>query len=186
MVYNSTATNPDPQLIDDDEYDPFDDFTLVPYDNMTLYTDPVTSIELTVVMDNLGDGANYAFFNNITYVAPKVPSLYTVLNSGASASDARIYGEYTHSFVLGYQEVIEIVVNNADPGRHPFHLHGHNFQVVARSDEDAGDYVPGNETFPDIPMRRDTIMAYGGGHVVVRFISDNRELSFIQFSKSHD
>lgn len=153
---------------------------------MTLYTDPVTSIELTVVMDNLGDGANYAFFNNITYVAPKVPSLYTVLNSGASASDARIYGEYTHSFVLGYREVIEIVVNNADPGRHPFHLHGHNFQVVARSDEDAGDYVPGNETFPDIPMRRDTVMAYGGGHVVVRFVSDNRKLSFTQISKSHD
>lgn len=53
-----------------------------------------------------------AFFNNITYVSPKVPTLYTVMSSGDDATNAAVYGEFTHSFVLDYEQTIEIVVNN--------------------------------------------------------------------------
>src|SRR4051794_447128 len=81
-----------------------------------------------------------AFFNNITYVAPKVPTLFTALTSGDAASDSVVYGEYTHPFVLEKDQVVEIIVNNIDPGKHPFHLHGHNFQSVWRSAEEAGTF----------------------------------------------
>lgn len=57
LVYDSNATLPDAALIDDFEAT-FDDFTLVPYDQEPLMTDPDQSIELVVVMDNLDDGAN--------------------------------------------------------------------------------------------------------------------------------
>ena len=173
LVYDTSLPMPTPALLAD-SFNPFDDIELVPYDNVPLYTDPSQQITLDVVMDNLNDGANYAFFNNITYVSPKVPTLYSVLSSGPSlATNPTIYGSHTNAFVLSHNEVVEIVVNNHDPGKHPFHLHGHAFQAIARGDDDSGDYDPSNVTLPDVPMRRDTFMVRPNGHVVLRFRSDN-------------
>ena len=127
-------------------------------------------------MNDLGDGANYAFFNNITYVPPKVPTLYTALTTGETALNPYIYGPNTNAFVLKKNDVIEIVLNNNDTGKHPFHLHGHNFQAIARSNDNEGNYV-GNETFPAIPMRRDTFMVRPQGNFVIRFRADNPDMS---------
>lgn len=68
------------------------------------------------------DFATSAFFNDITYVSPKVPTLYTAMSAGELATNPAVYGYNTHSFVLGHNQVIEIVLNNLDPGKHPFHL----------------------------------------------------------------
>lgn len=113
-----------------------------------------------------------AFFNDVTYVEPKVPTLYTVLSTGNNATDSRIYGSNTNSFILAKDEVVEIILNNNDPGKHPFHLHGHAFQAIVRSEEEAGAYVA-NETFPQTPMRRDTILVRPNGNIVLRFKADN-------------
>ncbi|KAL8870239.1 MAG: hypothetical protein Q9174_003670 [Haloplaca sp. 1 TL-2023] len=123
-------------------------------------------------MDNLGDGANYAFFNDISYTRPVVPTLYSALTTGDLATNPAIYGENTNVFVLENGQVVEIVVNNMDPGKHPFHLHGHAFQTVVRSAEEAGVYV-GNETLREVPMRRDTVLVRPNGNVVLRFRADN-------------
>jgi len=56
LVYDDAKANPDPALVD--ELDPFDDMTLVPYDNQTIFGEPDQTVELNVIMDNLGDGAN--------------------------------------------------------------------------------------------------------------------------------
>jgi iron transport multicopper oxidase len=48
----------------------------VPYDKEALFDKVDHSITLDLKMDVLNDGANYAFFNDITYVSPKVPTLY--------------------------------------------------------------------------------------------------------------
>ncbi|KAI9734192.1 MAG: hypothetical protein M1818_006601 [Claussenomyces sp. TS43310] len=172
LVYDAVKDLPDPAFLD--ELDEFDDMNLVPYDKQTLLEDPDQSIELTVIMDNLGDGANYAFFNNISYVAPKVPTLYTALSAGILATDPAVYGEYSQPFVLGKGQVIEIVVNNDDTGKHPFHLHGHNFQSIARSDDNAGFYNASDPpNFPVTPMRRDTLVLKPQGYMVLRFRADN-------------
>ncbi len=54
LVYDETKPNPDPILVN--ELEPFDDFTLVPYDKMALLPEPDQQITLDVTMDNLGDG----------------------------------------------------------------------------------------------------------------------------------
>lgn len=113
-----------------------------------------------------------AFFNDITYVPPKVPTLYTALSTGGLANNAAVYGVNAHAYVLKKNQVIEIVLNSDDPGKHPFHLHGHAFQAVVRSDEDAGFYA-NNGTFPEVPMRRDTFLVRPNGHIVLRFRADN-------------
>ena len=71
---------------------------------------------------------------------------------------------------------MEIILNNDDPGKHPFHLHGHAFQVVARSEEEAGAFDANNSTqtaFATTPMRRDTVLVRPNGHIVLRFQSNN-------------
>ena len=130
------------------------------------------SFNLDVRMDNLGDGLNYAFFNNQTYTRPLVPTLYTALTSDALATNTAIYGSNTNAFILQKNDVVEIILNNNDKGRHPFHLHGHAFQAVVRSDQGAGQFI-GNETFPAVPMKRDTFMAPPNGNIVLRFRADN-------------
>src|SRR5690606_26678788 len=133
---------------------------------------PIKSFALEVAMDNLGDGANYAFFNSITYLAPKVPTLFTALTTGKEATNPEIYGAHTNAMILEQGEIVEIVLNNADPGKHPFHLHGHNFQVVYRSEEEAGVYNVSSvdeNTWAKSPMRRDVVLAPPNGNVVLRF-----------------
>lgn len=175
LSYDKSKENPAPAPVYD--LTPFDDVTLEAYDGMELLPEPDHNVQLDVIMNNLGNGANYAFFNNITYTFPKVPTLYSVLSSGNMATDPAVYGEYTHPFVLKKNEIVQIVVNNLDTGRHPFHLHGHNFQAIYRSNESAGTWEDGGgasgKTFPKVPMRRDTMVLYPTGNMVLRFKADN-------------
>ncbi|KAH8896709.1 iron transport multicopper oxidase FET3 [Thozetella sp. PMI_491] len=174
LVYDEQKPLPDPAGLEDPEW--FDDFDLVPFDRQELLEHVDHSLTLEVKMDNLGDGANYAFFNDKTYVGPKVPSLYSALTvGGPNATYPRVYGSSTSAHVLKHNDVVEIVLNNLDDGKHPFHLHGHNFQVVYRSDEDGGLYDEDayDVVFPRIPMRRDTVFVEGNGNFVIRFRADN-------------
>ncbi|OAP56204.1 hypothetical protein AYL99_09383 [Fonsecaea erecta] len=176
LVYDADKPLPKPKFID--EFEPFDDMELIPTDGEELLEDPDLVVQLDVAMDNLGDGANYAFFSGITYVRPKVPSLYTALTTGDLAADPTVYGVNTHPYVLGHNQVVEIVLNNQDPGKHPFHLHGHAFQAIVRGEEESGDYdanavMDGSLVLPRRPMRRDTLLVRPNGHIVMRFRSDN-------------
>ncbi|ANB12409.1 ferroxidase FET3 [Sugiyamaella lignohabitans] len=160
-----------------DDLDAFDDSTLIPYDHQELLPDPDYEITVNVSMNNLLNGINYAFFNNITYTAPKVPTLFTVMSANESVvEDDAIYGDFTHTFVLKHNEVVQLVVNNNDGGSHPFHLHGHTFQVLSRSPEydDFTPFDPNNHTdFNDPPIRRDVLVAHPNGNFVIRFAANN-------------
>ncbi|EFW18765.1 iron transport multicopper oxidase FET3 [Coccidioides posadasii str. Silveira] len=58
--------------------------------------------------------------------------------------------------------------------KHPFHLHGHNFQTIYRSPKDGRPFDTSiNPTFPKVPMRRDTILVNANGNAVLRFKADN-------------
>ncbi|CAH6719736.1 iron transport multicopper oxidase Fet3p [[Candida] jaroonii] len=178
IVYDSDKDLPGQYYVDSlDNF--FDDFTLQPTNNETLFDDPDYKITVDVAMDNLGNGINYAFFNNITYTYPKVPTLMSVLSGGDDASDVSIYGSNTNSHVLQHNDVIDIVVNNLDTGKHPFHLHGHVFQVIARGEpvDDADppvafDYDNHTE-FPEIPMQRDVVYVNPQSYIVLRFKADH-------------
>ncbi|KAL1626493.1 hypothetical protein SLS56_006804 [Neofusicoccum ribis] len=172
LVYSDSADKPAAATID--EFDPYDDFGLVPTDGLELYEEADYTITLDLTMDNLGDGANYAFFNGITYTKPKVPTIFSVLTTGSAASNATVYGTDTNPFVLNHGDIIDIVLNNDDTGKHPFHLHGHAFQVIHRSDDDAGHYDASNHSaFPSVPARRDTVLVRPSGNFVIRFKADN-------------
>ncbi|KAL4886526.1 Cupredoxin [Aspergillus karnatakaensis] len=188
LEYNPTADHPQAIMPVDTSTDllPFDDITLTPHDRTPLLSNPDLVIEVTALMDNLADGAGYSFFNNISYTRPKVPTLYTVLSSGDLATTPTVYGEYTHPFILSKNQVVELILNNGDTGAHPFHLHGHNFQLVSRypsyaegffkyaDSDDPVTYNPSNHSaFPQFPARRDTFVVPPQGYFVIRFRADN-------------
>ena len=105
-----------------------------------------------------------------------MPTLYTILTGGSAVNSVDIYGNNTNAFILQKGDVVEIQLNNLDTGKHPFHLHGHNFQVLARADDNAGEYDPTNATenqFPSAPVRRDTLLVRPLSYFVVRFRADN-------------
>ncbi|KAM9926416.1 hypothetical protein OXX59_003254 [Metschnikowia pulcherrima] len=177
ITYNTSAPTPEQYMVDSiDEY--LDDFFLVPESGEELLADSDLLVTLDVAMDNLGNGVNYAFFNNITYTTPKVPILATALSSGEFATNSYIYGN-VHAIVLGKDDIIDIAVNNLDTGKHPFHLHGHTFQVIERGasvdDEDPPvAYDPENhEEWPEHPMVRDTVYVNPQSYMVLRFKADN-------------
>ena len=56
LVYDAAKPLPEPATVD--EFDPFDDFVLVPQDGGKLWDKVDQSIVLNFHMGNLGDGAN--------------------------------------------------------------------------------------------------------------------------------
>lgn len=74
------------EISDSSEIYPFDDIKLVPHARVELYKNPTKTVEVTVMMENLDNGDGYALLNNITYIAPKVPTLYTVKYAGGSGN----------------------------------------------------------------------------------------------------
>lgn len=188
LEYDANAPHPQAVMPVDDSTKlyPFDDMDLTPYDRMPLLPEPDLTINVTVSMEQLGDGSGYAFFNNISYVKPQVPTLYTALSSGKLATNPSIYGESTNPFVLEHNQVVDLILNNNDTGSHAFHMHGHNFQLINRFPaygkhffdyEDSDDpvtYDPSNHTaFPGTPARRDTFVVPPQGYFVIRFVADN-------------
>ena len=123
--------------------------------------------------------------NNITYVEPKVPSLYTALSVGKDATNPIVYGHAANAHVVDYNEIVEVVVNNFDSGGHPLHLHGHNFQIVQRSAANAGVYGGTPINPPSTPIRRDVVKVNAGGYVTFRFIANNPDKYPDPFASKH-
>lgn len=180
VIYNSSAPMPTEYVVTDDIWTEYlDDFYLQPLTKEELYEDYDYQINIAVIMDNLINGINYAFFNNVTYTAPKVPTLGTVLSAGNYSTNDVIYGTNTNTFVLSKDEVVEIVLNNNDTGKHPFHLHGHVFQAIERGPDqtNADGPINYNESAPydppAYPMRRDTFYTLPQSYFRIRFKANN-------------
>lgn len=176
IVYDEEADLPEEYTVD--ELDFFDDFYLQPLSGEPLMDEADYAVTIDVAMDNLGNGVNYAFFNNVTFTNPKVPVLSTALSTGDYATNSYVYGN-TNAFVLQKDDIVDIRLNNLDTGKHPFHLHGHVFQLIERgaSVDDADppvEFDPSNHTdYPEIPMIRDTVYVNPQSYIVMRFKADN-------------
>jgi iron transport multicopper oxidase len=111
--------------------------------------------------------------NGNTYLDQKVPTLLTAISAPQDLKlNPVIYGVNSNSFAVKSGDVVEVVINNHTPGGHPWHLHGHQFQVVARGAANSqGTYNP--STADPLPMKRDVAGVVAGGYVVFRFKADN-------------
>ncbi|KAL8719660.1 MAG: hypothetical protein Q9225_003357 [Loekoesia sp. 1 TL-2023] len=156
-------------------FDFFDDMSLVPSDHQPLL-EPVThQIKMDTGWANM-NGVSRATINNSTYLTQKVPSLYTALTVPSRyTSNPLIYG-HVNPYVIKSGDIVEIILNNINPlhnNLHPWHLHGHSFQVLQRSDPNTGAFTNYSNNIAQFPLKRDTIMVNINSHVVIRFRADN-------------
>lgn len=171
LVYDKAKPLPPPVVLH--EFDFFDDVALKPADDGALLG-PVDHRIVLDMQDANITGTPRFNINNITYLAQKVPSLYTALSVGKYNTNPLVYGHNTNPYILKYNEVVEVVVNNLHHNLHPMHLHGHQFQVVERSFPDTGSW-PGSylANVSSTPVRRDTVMLNKNGWAVLRFRANN-------------
>ncbi|KAI1167775.1 Cupredoxin [Nemania serpens] len=154
-----------------EKFYPPDDMSLVPFDNQTAFG-PVTK-RWILTFDYCHDVNDYprACFNGETFINQKVPTLYSAMSLGDNNTEVSAYGQ-VGAFTVGYNEVLEIVINNRDTAIHPFHLHGHQFQIIERPRSNRGSW---NSTgpAPQTPVRRDTVAVFANSYVVLRILANN-------------
>ncbi|OLY84888.1 Iron transport multicopper oxidase fio1 [Smittium mucronatum] len=154
-------------------WDTVEDTSLVPIEEQ-YYQEP--SQEFTLISDimQLDDGAPHGLINGVTYRMPKVPILMTMLTTGEDAANPLVYGPRSNAFVTDFNVTIRVIIENVHLDAHPFHLHGHKFQILTAGPGSFIDSNGVNITSPDWnPVRRDVVLVPGTGHAVIQFLADN-------------
>lgn len=132
-----------------------DDMSLIPVSRESILEPVDQSIPLHVDFAVFKDGRNHGAFNDKAWQIPDgIPTLYSARSLRADLKrDVQQYGN-ARAILLDHMNVIQLVIYNWDTGSHPFHLHGHVFQVVGRG--------PVTDSEPSVqarvnPVRRDTV-----------------------------
>jgi iron transport multicopper oxidase len=176
--YASIIYSPEANLYHSDSKNPsssFDDLKFEP-----LHRQSTENIDIAFTLNaNLGVdkfGINRGSFNNIPFSFPQTP---TLLKASASYNPMEL-NQYepwnTNAKIIKFNQNVQVILNNFDSGSHPFHLHGHIFQVLERgSGEFKGD---GSSLRKSNPLRRDTVVVPAKGYVVLNFRADNPGIWF--------
>ena len=172
LVYDESKELPPPPDIHnlDPNADFIDDVEFLPQDGEPLLEPVDRQMILHTASREIG-GIQRFTVNGNPYIPQDVPTLYTAM-SADDPFDPKIYGQ-VNPIIVRQGEVVEIVINNHHANLHPWHLHGHQFQVLQRSAVDGGSFHGYFRNISSTPIRRDTIMVQNNGHVVIRFRADN-------------
>ncbi|KAI2465084.1 Cupredoxin [Annulohypoxylon bovei var. microspora] len=120
---------------------------------------------------------NRIFINKTSYSPlPHNATLWKAVEQNFTADKANSYNSW--DFGLNQQVLLvpdadqgaQIVINSRDAMEHPWHLHGHTFQVVGWG---RGPFGSGTTWNLVNPLRRDTVTVPPSSHVVIRFAADN-------------
>ncbi|KAK0440796.1 laccase 1 [Armillaria borealis] len=128
--------------------------------------EPVPGGADLVLNITLGFDANTSIFlmNGVQFVPPTVPVLLQILSGAQRAQDLLPKGS-VYGLPLNKTIEINLFGGNAIDGPHPFHLHGHSFDVVKSADSDT-------YNFHD-PARGDTTSVAEKNLTTIRFRTDN-------------
>ncbi|KIK56882.1 hypothetical protein GYMLUDRAFT_46777 [Collybiopsis luxurians FD-317 M1] len=115
----------------------------------------------------LGFSGGKFTINGVTFVPPTVPVLLQILSGTIAATDLLPTGSV---YSLPLNSVIQLTFNTAAVaaigGPHPFHLHGHTFDVIRSAGSQTYNYAN--------PPRRDVVSTGAAtDNVTIRFTTDN-------------
>ncbi|KAK0245245.1 laccase 1 BVT [Armillaria nabsnona] len=110
------------------------------------------------------DATNVFLMNGVQFVPPTVPVLLQILSGAQRAQDLLPKGS-VYGLPLNKTIEVNLFGGHAIDGPHPFHLHGHSFDVVKSADSDT-------YNFKD-PARRDTTPVAENNLTTIRFRTDN-------------
>ncbi|TRM58139.1 laccase [Schizophyllum amplum] len=111
------------------------------------------------------DQPSFSFnINGASFTPPSAPVLLQVLSGAQAAQDLLPAGSV---YTLPPNKVVELSIPGGIPGSpHPFHLHGHTFDVVRSAGSTSYNYAN--------PVRRDVVnTGLAGDNTTIRFKTDN-------------
>ncbi|KAK4104209.1 multicopper oxidase like protein [Parathielavia hyrcaniae] len=156
-----------------DQWLPADDAFFKPYNDIAAYSpyDKLITLDFSFCLDQ--NGYPRSCFNDLTYISQQVPTLYSAATTNDSNTNPVVYGQ-VNPFIVDYGDTVQIVINNLDAAGHPFHLHGHQFQVLYRAASGFGPW-PGDEGLPYAahPPWRDVVAVMPNSYAVLRFHATN-------------
>ncbi|CAF1155860.1 unnamed protein product [Adineta ricciae] len=153
-------------------------------------------LNLVISFNTATNGIIYAYLNNVAYssdanymhmrsnpaqgitsdlYAPLLHQMATKPNSLGIPSPLlqtgnqlpTIQSDGNGHYLVPYQAIVDIFLNNTDTGEHPFHLHGHKFWIVATSD-----YPQAESLYSGNYIQRDTVSIPALGWAKIRYIAD--------------
>ncbi|KAE9407580.1 laccase lcc6 [Gymnopus androsaceus JB14] len=115
----------------------------------------------------LGFNAGAFTINGVKFVPPSVPVLLQIISGALTPAELLPAGSV---YALPLNSTIQLTFNTstvaAIGGPHPFHLHGHNFDVIRPAGATEYNY--------DTPVRRDVVSTGSAtDNVTIRFFTDN-------------
>jgi iron transport multicopper oxidase len=160
------APTADPLTNATSSYVPLSEQSLVPLESPGAPGSPFpggADVNINLSMDFDGATENFSI-NGQSFVPPTVPILLQIM-SGAQIAQNLIPSE--NLYTLPPNKVIEISMpGGAIGGPHPFHLHGHVFDVIRSAGMSNYNFVN--------PPRRDVVSnGIQGDNVTIRFVTDN-------------
>jgi iron transport multicopper oxidase len=155
-----------------DQWRPNDDSHLKPLKNVDILPEPNKVLKLDFTFCRDANNYTRACFNGQTYIPQKTPTLYTAATVGEHNTNPAVYGQVL-PFIANYGDVVDIVVNNIDAAIHPFHLHGHHFQVLERPHSNAGVWQGRSHGYNRQPPMRDVVHIMANSYAVLRFKATN-------------
>ncbi|KAI1651446.1 putative multicopper oxidase [Daldinia loculata] len=123
---------------------------------------------------------NRIFVNKTSYLPlPANATLWKALDQQFTPDRSNSYNSW--DFGLNQQVLLipdatqgaQIVINSLDAMEHPWHMHGHTFQVVGWGKGLFGSSTNSTTWNLANPMRRDTVTVPPFNHVVLRYAADN-------------
>ncbi|THU93994.1 laccase [Dendrothele bispora CBS 962.96] len=163
LRYIGADEDSEPGTPEDESINPLVEANLVPLENPGAPGEPeVGGVDVAINLAFTFDG-NFQV-NGAQFVPPSVPVLLQIL-SGAQTADTLL--PEGSVFPLPLDSTIELSMPaGIVGGPHPFHLHGHTFDVVRSAGSSTYNYVN--------PPRRDVVsIGDTGDNVTIRFITDN-------------
>ncbi|KAF4581293.1 laccase [Pleurotus pulmonarius] len=121
--------------------------------------------DVSINLDIGFDRQNFKFtLNGVSYVNPTAPVLLQILSGAMDATSLLPAGSV---YVLPPNKVIEVSIPGLEiGGPHPFHLHGHSFDVIRSAGSSTYNFAN--------PVRRDVVSTgTTGDNVTIRFTTDN-------------
>ncbi|KAJ7152774.1 laccase [Mycena filopes] len=120
-------------------------------------------VDLAMTLALTSSGGKF-FVNGVSFVPPTAPVLLQILSGAETPQSLLPAGSV---IALPKASTIELSLpGGAVGGGHPFHLHGHNFDVVRSASSSVYNYAN--------PARRDVVnIGVAGDNVTVRFTTDN-------------
>ncbi|KAJ7220280.1 laccase lcc5 [Mycena pura] len=159
------ASNADPTTMQDTSVNAFNEVNLRPLDSPGAPGEPVSGGVKKAISLNLTQAGGRFFINNVSFTPPEVPVLLQILSGNQSAQSLMPTGSV---YTLPMNSTIELSIpaGLVVGGPHPFHLHGHAFDVVRSAGSMVYNYAN--------PPRRDVVsIGAEGDNVTIRFTTDN-------------